>query len=256
MSWHAMDVEGVLGKLEADPRQGLSEAAASTPGKVRTERAGEGAKVSPLTLLFNQFKNTLIVILLVATVLSALLGEMVDAVIILVIVLFCAILGFVQEYRAERALDALKRMLAPTITVLRGGQEQRIPSRELVPGDIMLLEAGDRIPADARLVEVLSLKCDEAPLTGESFPVEKDLKPLPVDVPVGDRRNVVFTGTTVTYGRAKAVVTGTGMKTEFGKIAEQVAGGQRRARRRSRSARRRSAAGWGSSRLAFAHSRS
>jgi Ca2+-transporting ATPase len=224
MTWHAMDVEGVLRQLEADPRQGLSEAAATD----RLEKYGPNElakeqKLSPITLFFNQFKNTLIIILLVATVLSALLGEMVDAVIILVIVLFCAVLGFVQEYRAERALDALKRMLAPTITVLRGGKELRIPSRDLVPGDIVLLEAGDRIPADARLVEAFALKCDEAPLTGESFPVEKDLKPLPVDVPVGDRRNVVFTGTTVTYGRAKAVVTSTGMKTEFGRIAEQVA---------------------------------
>jgi Ca2+-transporting ATPase len=224
MNWHAMEVDAVLQKLEADPRQGLSEAAVG----MRRDKYGlneltKERKVSPAQLFFNQFKNTLIIILLIATVLSALLGELVDAAIILVIVIFCAVLGFVQEYRAERALDALKKMLAPTIAVLRGGKELRIPSRELVPGDMMLLEAGDRIPADARLVESFSLKCDEAPLTGESFPVEKELKLLPAEVPVGDRRNVVFTGTTVTYGRAKAVVTGTGMTTEFGKIAEQVA---------------------------------
>jgi Ca2+-transporting ATPase len=224
MSWHAMEVEAVLHELQADPKQGLSDLAAGT----RLEKYGPNElakehKVSPVLMFFNQFKNTLIVILLIATVLSALLGEMVDAVIILVIVVFCAVLGFVQEFRAERALEALKKMLAPTITVLRAGKEVRIPSRDLVPGDIMLLEAGDRIPADARLIEEFALKCDEAPLTGESFPVEKDLKVLPADAPVGDRRNVVFTGTTVTYGRAKAVITGTGMGTEFGKIAEQVA---------------------------------
>ena len=114
-------------------------------------------------------------------------------------------------------------MLAPTIRVLRDGAESRISSREVVPGDVMLLEAGDRMPADARLVEVHSLKCDEAPLTGESFPVEKSLSLLPADTAVGDRRNVVFTGTTVTYGRGKALVTSTGMHTEFGRIAEQVA---------------------------------
>ncbi len=224
MTWHAQEVDAVLRELDADPRQGLSEASARN----RREKYGPNElakedRISPATLLLKQFKNTLIIILLIATVLSALLGEIVDAGIILAIVIFCAVLGFVQEYRAERALDALKRMLAPTITVLREGKELRIPSRDLVPGDIMLLEAGDRIPADARLVEEFALKCDEAPLTGESFPVEKDLRMLPVDVPVGDRRNVVFTGTTVTYGRAKAIVTGTGMNTEFGKIAEQVA---------------------------------
>ena len=223
MLWHSTDIDAVLKHLEADPARGMSQAEAAR--RLAQHGANELAKeerASPITLFFAQFKNTLIIILLVATILSALLGEIVDAIIISAIVLFCAVLGFVQEYRAERALDALKRMLAPTITVLRDGIEARIPSRELVPGDIMLLEAGDRIPADARLIEIHSLKCDEAPLTGESFPVEKSLKPLPPDVAVGDRCNVVFTGTTVTYGRGKAVVTGTGMNTEFGKIAEQV----------------------------------
>lgn len=145
-----------------------------------------------------------------------------DAAIIGVIVIFCAVLGFVQEYRAERALEALKKMLSSTITILRGGKEEEIPSKELVPGDILLLEAGDKIPADARLVENHSLRCDEAPLTGESVPVGKDIKPMPQDVRVSDRKNMIFTGTTVTYGRGKAVVTSTGMNTEFGKIAEEV----------------------------------
>ncbi|MDP2969933.1 MAG: HAD-IC family P-type ATPase, partial [Deltaproteobacteria bacterium] len=113
-------------------------------------------------------------------------------------------------------------MLSPTITVLRGGREEEIPSKELVPGDILLLEAGDKIPADARLLENHSLRCDEAPLTGESVPVGKDIKPLSENVRVSDRRNIVFTGTIVTYGRGKAVVTSTGMSTEFGKIAEEV----------------------------------
>ncbi|MDP2279178.1 MAG: HAD-IC family P-type ATPase, partial [Nitrospirota bacterium] len=179
-------------------------------------------RISPFTIFINQFKNILIIILLAAIALSALVGEVVDAAIIGVIVIFCAVLGFVQEYRAERALEALKKMLSSTITVLRGGKEEEIPSKELVPGDILLLEAGDKIPADARLVENHSLRCDEAPLTGESVPVGKDIKPMPQDVRVSDRKNMVFTGTTVTYGRGKAAVTSTGMNTEFGRIAEEV----------------------------------
>ena len=223
MNWHATDIDAIVKHLQTDPLRGLNPAEAQE--RLAQHGANElarGHRASPVQLFFGQFKNTLIVILLVATVLSALLGEIADAAIISLIVLFCAILGFVQEYRAERALDALKRMLAPTINVLRGGTEQRIPSRELVPGDIMLLEAGDRIPADARLIEIHSLKCDEAPLTGESFSVEKGLKLLATDTAVADRHNLVFTGTTVTYGRGKAIVTGTAMNTEFGKIAEQV----------------------------------
>jgi Ca2+-transporting ATPase len=223
VNWHSMDVPQVLKELNTDPRHGLTDDEA----KRRLETYGynelkkeEG--VSPLTLFFNQFKNILIIILLIAIVLSALVGEVVDAAIIGVIVVFCAVLGFIQEYRAERALEALKKMLTPTITVLRGGKEEEILSKELVPGDILLLEAGDKIPADARLVENHSLRCDEAPLTGESVPVGKDTKPLPEGVRVSDRKNLIFTGTTVTFGRGKAAVTSTGMLTEFGKIAEEV----------------------------------
>ncbi len=178
--------------------------------------------ISPFALFIGQFKNILIVILLIAIVLSAVIGELIDAGIIAAIVIFCAVLGFTQEYRAERALEALKKMLSPTITVLREGKEEEIPSKELVPGDVLLLEAGDKIPADARLIEVHSLMCDEAPLTGESVPVSKDIKPLPVEVRVSDRKNMVFTGTTVTYGRGRAVVTSTGMNTEFGEIAKAM----------------------------------
>ena len=218
-----MEAVQVLKELNTDIHLGLTE----DEVKRRLDKYGynelkKEEKVSPFTLFINQFKNILIIILIVAIVLSALIGEVVDAAIIAVIVVFCAVLGFVQEYRAERALEALKKMLSPTITVLRGGREEEIPSKELVPGDILLLEAGDKIPADARLIEIHSLKCDEAPLTGESFPVSKDAKPLSKDVRVSDRRNMVFTGTTVTYGRGKAVVTSTGMNTEFGKIAEEV----------------------------------
>ncbi|MDI6777159.1 MAG: cation-translocating P-type ATPase [Syntrophales bacterium] len=221
--WHSIEAAQVLKELDADTHKGLTEDEA----RRRLEKYGlnelkKEGRVSPLTLFFNQLKNILILILIIAIVLSALVGEVVDAAIIAVIVVFCAVLGFIQEYRAERALEALKKMLSPTITVLRGGKEEEVPSKELVPGDMLLLEAGDKIPADARLVELHSIRCDEAPLTGESVPIGKDIKPLPLELPVGDRKNMVFTGTTVTYGRGKAVVTATGMSTEFGKIAEEV----------------------------------
>ena len=173
---HAKPVEELVGSFRTDLDRGLTtqEAQARLATFGVNELARE-ERASPIALFLAQFKSTLIIILLVATLLSAFLGEIVDAIIIAVIVLFCAVLSFVQEYRAGNALRALRKMLAPTIRVLRDGAETRIPSRELVPGDIMLLETGDRIPADARLAEIHSLKCDEAPLTGESFPVEKAL---------------------------------------------------------------------------------
>ena len=224
LQWHSTQIDSIIGQLDTDPRQGLTTEEAKRRLQVHGyNELREEAKTSPLVLFINQFKNTLIIILIVATVLSALIGDLLDAAIILAIVVFCALLGFVQEYRAERALDALKKMLTPTITVLRGGREEEIPSKELVPGDIILLEAGDKIPADGRLIEIHSLQCDEAPLTGESFPVEKELKVLPEASPVGDRKNMVFTGTSVTYGRGKAVVTTTAVNTEFGKIAAELA---------------------------------
>ncbi len=221
--WHSLEPAQVLKELDSDQQKGLTED--EVKRRLETYGYNELKKekgISPFTLFINQFKNILILILLIATVLSALVGETFDAALILVIVVFCAVLGFIQEYRAERALEALKKMLSPTITVLRGGREEEISSKELVPGDILLLEAGDKIPTDGRLIENHSLRCDEAPLTGESVPVGKDIKPLPENVRVNDRRNMVFTGTTVTYGRGKAAVTSTGMNTEFGKIAEEV----------------------------------
>ena len=181
-----------------------------------------GEKVSPWKIFLEQFKNFLIIILLVAVVLSAIVGEVADAVVIFVIVLFAAGLGFIQEYRAEKAMEALKKMAAPMASVLRNGKEEEIPSRELVPGDVIILRTGDRIPADARLIEAVNLKADEASLTGESVPVEKTAKVLPGEISVGDKRNMVFTGTAAVYGRGMAIVTSTGMATEFGKIATML----------------------------------
>ncbi|MBS1243072.1 MAG: ATPase, P-type (transporting), superfamily, subfamily, partial [Nitrospirae bacterium] len=222
-AWHARESTQVIAELKTDARKGLSAAEAARrlgqygPNELRKE---EG--VSPFALFLGQFKNVLVIILLVAIALSALVGEVMDAAIIAVIVVFVAILGFIQEYRAERAIEALKKMLSPTITVLRAGREEDVPSKDLVPGDIMVLEAGDKVPADGRIVEGHSLKCDEASLTGESMPVGKSADALPEATQINDRRNMVFTGTTVTYGRGRAVVTATAMGTEFGKIAEEV----------------------------------
>ena len=144
-------------------------------------------RVSPWKLLFEQFKNVLIIILLVAIVLSALLDHGVEAIAIAVIVLFSVILGFVQEYRAEKAIEALKQMAAPTATALRDGEETEVAARDLVPGDVILLRAGDRIPADARLIEAINLQVEEAVLTGESLPVEKHTAPTPEGRPGGWR---------------------------------------------------------------------
>lgn len=176
--------------------------------------------ISPFRLFVDQFRNVLILTLLAATALSAFLGHGVESIAIAVIVLFAVLLGFIQEYRAERAIESLKRMAAPNARVLRGGEELTIPASGLVPGDVMLFAAGDRIPADGRLIEAINLRIEEASLTGESLPAEKDASViLAAETAIGDRRNMVFAGTSTGYGRGRAIVTGTGMNTEFGRIA-------------------------------------
>ena len=221
--WHTLSTDEVLSHLQTTP-EGLA-------GDQATQRLAEHGpneltaahRVSPWALLLEQFKNVLIIILLVATALSAFLSHGVEAIAIAVIVLFAVLLGFVQEYRAERAIEALKQMAAPTATALRDGEETEVAARDLVPGDVILLRAGDRIPADARLIEAINLQVEEAVLTGESVPVEKHTTPLPNgDLAVGDRKNMVYSGTAASYGRGSAVVTSTGMNTEFGKIAQML----------------------------------
>jgi Ca2+-transporting ATPase len=222
MTWHSMQAEAVLAQFGTSP-SGLTEEEA----RKRLEQHGpneltEGKRISPLKIFLDQFKSFLIIILLVAVGLSAILGEHIDAAVIGAIVLFASGLGFIQEYRAERAMEALKRMAAPSATVMRGGEEQEIPAREVVPGDIIVLGTGDRISADARLLEAVNLKIDEAPLTGESIPVEKISVVLREDVEVAERKNMAYMGTAAVYGRGKGVVTATGMKTEFGTIAQML----------------------------------
>ncbi len=177
---------------------------------------------SPIKLFIGQFTNVLMIILLIAIGLSIAVGEPTDALIILAIVIASAVLGFTQEYRSEKAVEALKKMAAPNAIAIRDDKEIKIPATQLVPGDIVLLYTGDKIPADARLIETFTMKTDEAPLTGESAPVDKTTDELPSETQLNDRRNMIFSGTVVVYGRGKAIVTNTGMTTEFGKIAEMV----------------------------------
>ncbi|WP_322801063.1 cation-translocating P-type ATPase [Thermoflexus sp.] len=221
--WHTLPVEECFRQLSAEPA-GLSRAEAARrlqewgPNELEPPR-----RISPLTILLAQFRNVLVLILLAATALSILLGHGTEAVVIMIIVLFSVLLGFLQEYRAERALEALRRMAAPMATVLREGTEERIPARELVPGDLVILHAGDRVPADLRLIEAVNLQIDEAVLTGESVPVEKHTAAIPdPDLPLGDRRNMAYAGTVVTYGRGRGLVVATGMRTEFGAIARML----------------------------------
>jgi Ca2+-transporting ATPase len=222
-AWHTMTAEAALAALTTTAA-GLGDAeAARRLTQYGPNELQAAARVSPWRLLLDQFKNVLIVILLVATGLSAWMGEGVETVVIGAIVLFAVLLGFVQEYRAERAIEALKKMAAPTATALRDGRETEVPAHRLVPGDVVLLAAGDRVPADVRLVEAVNLQVEESSLTGESVPVEKHTAPIAQpQAAVGDRRNMAYAGTAVTYGRGRAVVVATGMATEFGKIARML----------------------------------
>jgi Ca2+-transporting ATPase len=222
-TWHVLTVEEALQQGNSGP-EGL----AGVEAERRLKEFGPNElqashRVSAWEILLEQFKNVLVLILLAATALSLFLGHGIESVVIAVIVLFAVGLGFVQEYRAERAIEALRKMAAPTATVIRNGVEVKVPARELAPGDIIILHTGDRIPADARLLEAVNLQVEEAALTGESMPVEKHTAPIEGDeLPVGDRKNMVYAGTVVTYGRGRALVAATGMQTEFGKIAQML----------------------------------
>jgi P-type Ca2+ transporter type 2C len=215
--------EAVVAKLGSDLRRGLS--AEEVRGRLERygpneleERSGRG----PWEILWEQFTSAMIVILIVAAVASALLGDYEDSIAIAVIVVLNAALGFGQEYRAERAMDALKRLSAPTVKVRREGHVREVSARELVPGDVVLLEAGNLVPADGRLLEGTNLRVQESALTGESAPVEKGPVALEEDPPLGERTNMVYSSTIVTKGRGLYVITETGMATELGKIAAMI----------------------------------
>jgi Ca2+-transporting ATPase len=210
-----------LARLETDQDYGLDETVAAE----RLERDGpnelvESGTKSPWRILLEQFLDTMVIVLIVAALVSMVLGEVKDAIAILVIVVLNAILGFTQEYRAERAMAALKQLSSPTVRLRRGGEVRERPARDLVVGDIVLLEAGSLVPADGRLIEVANLRVQEAALTGESVPVDKVATVLSSAVAtLGDRHNMAHLGTAVTYGRGLMVVTATGMHTELGRLA-------------------------------------
>lgn len=222
-AWHTLSREEAFSTLRSGPAGLTSAEASQRLARFGPNELQAAERVSPWSILAEQFKNVLIIILLVAVVLSIFLGHGLEAVAIAVIVLFAVILGFVQEYRAERAIEALREMAAPTAHAVRDGEEMEVAARELVPGDVIVLHAGDRIPADARLVEAINLQIEEAALTGESVAVEKHIAPIQnPDIAIGDRRNMGYGGTAATYGRGRAVVVATGMQTEFGKIATML----------------------------------
>ena len=221
IEWHKQSITRIIESMGTDLDRGLREEDSQRlldehgPNEL-IEQAGK----SPLKMLAAQFTETMVVILIVAALISGLLGKTTETIAILAIVLMFAILGFVQEYRAERAMAALKKLSVPNVRVRRDGQVREIPARALVPGDILLLEAGNLIPADLRFVETANLRVQEAALTGESEPVEKHTAALEdPDLPLGDRRNMGYMGTMVTYGRGVGVVVTTGMDTELGRIA-------------------------------------
>jgi Ca2+-transporting ATPase len=223
-AWHQLSEGQLLKALDSDRQNGLtSDEAARRMQELGPNELAEKRGESPLKLLLNQFKDFMVLVLLGATVISGLLGEMLDALTIVAIILINGVLGFYQEYRAERSLRALKELSAPSAKVIRGGEYQIIPARDLVVGDMVLLDSGDRIPADLRLLECNQCSIDESALTGESVPVVKEAETImAADLQLGDRKNCGYLGTMVTRGTAKGIVTVTGMNTEMGKIANLI----------------------------------
>ncbi|MDK2855064.1 MAG: P-type Ca2+ transporter type [Bacillota bacterium] len=218
--WHAWPLSDLIAYLKTDPGAGLEPAQARQRLLIYgPNQLPAGRKAGALKLFLAQFEDFMVLVLLVAAVLSLFLGEWYDAITILAIVVLNAVLGFFQEYRAERSLSALRRLTAPRARCRRAFLEVDVPAAEVVPGDLLLLAAGDRVAADARLVRAWDLACDESALTGESVPVAKEVCELPAETALAERRNLVYAGTLVTRGRAEAVVVATGLGTETGQIA-------------------------------------
>lgn len=221
--WHQKSIEDIFRTLASGP-SGISEnEAAKRLHRYGPNELEEKKKRTPLIMLLDQFKDFMIVILIGAAVVAGIIGEITDTLVILAIVIANAVIGFIQEYRAERAMEALKEMAAPQATVVRNGNAQRIDSRDIVPGDVVVLDAGAIVPADMRLTEAAQLKAEEAALTGESVPVEKNLDMIDdPSLPVADRKNMAYKGTIIVNGRGLGIVTATGMKTELGTIASML----------------------------------
>jgi Ca2+-transporting ATPase len=234
--WHTGNMDEVMHELNVTHEGLTTQEALERLKKYGYNELVAKKRKSALMMFLGEFKDIFILLLIAATIFSAIIGyydvltgaaegvmeALADSIIIGAIVILVAVTGFVQEYRAEKAIEAMKKLTAPKARVFRDGQEVIIPAKEIVPGDILVLESGDQVPADARIIEAIELKASEAVLTGESTPVNKDVAPVKGDAGISERRNTVFTATHIVYGRGKAVVTTTGMNTEFGKIAEMV----------------------------------
>jgi Ca2+-transporting ATPase len=224
-AWHSLDVKAVNRRLDVDPATGLSSTeAAARLRRLGPNRLAERPPRGPWLVFLDQFKGLLILVLIAAAALAGAIGDIKDAVVILAVVLINAVLGFYQEYRAERSLAALKKMLTPQAEVRRDANNRMLPAMELIPGDVVLLDPGDRVPADGRVIGAHRFEVDEASLTGESHPVGKRTQALAAqDIPLAERDNMLYMNTTVTRGRAEMVVTATGMATEMGRLAGMLA---------------------------------
>ncbi len=219
LTYHAMQLNDVFSELKASEKGLSDEEAAKRLAEAGANELKEGKNISPVGLFIDQFKDLIIWILIGAVVISMFLKEFIDGAVILAILIINAIIGFIQEYRAEKAIDALKKLAGLKADVLRNGQRKQLDSRLLVPGDIILLETGNKVPADCRLIEATNLEVQESVLTGESTAVSKELMLIETDAPISERKNMVFSSTIITKGKAKAIVVSTGMKTEVGRIA-------------------------------------
>jgi magnesium-transporting ATPase (P-type) len=223
VAWHTLDEAGVLARLEVDPQEGLS----SGEARIRLERYGpnrlpEEEGESALRRFLKQFRNVLVYILLAAAGFTGFLGEWVDTGVILAVVLVNAIVGFIQEGKAEEALEGIRKLLSLEAVVVRDGHRATIDAEEVVPGDVVRLESGDRVPADLRILTSRNARAEEAVLTGESAPVNKDPRPVDQGAPLGDRKGIAYSGTLITSGRITGVVVATGPSTEIGRIGEMV----------------------------------
>lgn len=223
MEYHVTEVQKIFSDLNSSEKGLSGQEVQNRLNEYGRNELEEKKKKSPLVLFLGQFKDFMIIVLIAAAIISGLIGEMTDTIIIMVIVLLNAVIGFIQEYRAEKAMEALKKMAMIQATVIRDGRQESVSSADLVPGDIVLLEAGNAVPADLRLTEAYSLRIDESALTGESVPADKRETVIgETDIPLGDRLNMAYKSTLVTNGRAKGIVVSTGMKTEIGKIARML----------------------------------
>ncbi len=222
--WHVLEASNVVNALRTSPDRGLDvREAEKRLAEFGPNELEEADRPSLFQMILDQFNNFIVIVLMVAALIAAVLGDYVEAVAILAIVILNALLGVIQERRAEEALAALRRLAAPDALVIRAGRRETIPARGLVPGDVVLLEAGNYVPADLRLMETVNLRIEEAALTGESVPVSKDARlVLTQEQALGDRRNTAFSGTMVSYGRGKGVVVSTGMRTQIGMIAAML----------------------------------